>query len=343
MSAQIPETQQAWMVMRKGEPKDALEIKTIAVPKPGPGQVLLKVEAAALNPIGYKIMRNIPNLFVSRPHIAEKDLAGTVVSTNNSTRFKPGDKVIGFLARVGKDTGALAQYIVAEEGNLAIRPDTLSVEEGAGLPLVACTSWICIFEIGKVEEGQHVFVNGGNSSVGITAIQMLKAHGCKVSTSCSTKNIDLVKKFGADVVYDYTTSPLPSQLSTINPPTPKFHFIIDAVGSWPLYYDSESYLAPGGLFISPGSGLWGWSDFGRESWGFWNAFFRPTWMGGVRRNRPPYAIPNGERMDGIADLATQGKLTVPIDSVFEWEDVLKAYDRLVSKRAAGKIVVKIPA
>jgi len=339
---EVPRQQQAWMVMRMGLPKDAVELKRIPVPQPRSKQVLVKVEAAAMNPVGSKVMRLVPNFLVGRPRVAEHDLTGTVIDANNSTRFKVGDKVFGFVAGFPQDKqGALAQYVVINEDWLAIRPDNLNVHEAAGLPLVASTSFKSIFEYGQVEDGQHVFVNGGSSSVGLTAIQILKAHGCKVSTSCSAKNIELVKKFGADNVYDYTTSPLHYQLS-FKPPSPKFNAIIDAIGTWSLYYHCESYLVPGGRFVAPGSGLRTLGDLPRELYGFWNAFWRPTWLGGVRREFV-LSFGNAGQMDTVADLARQGKLTIPVDSVFEWKYVHNAYDRIMSQRAAGKVVVNVPA
>jgi len=332
------------MVMRSGLPKHALELKTIPVPVPGPKQVLVKVEAAAMNPVGYKVMRLAPGFILKPPRVAEHDLTGTVIDANDSTRFKVGDKVFGFVPAFSVDKqGALAQYVAISEEFLAKRPENLSLHEAAGLALVAVTSLKSVLEDGKVEDGQHVFVNGGSSSVGLTAIQILKAHGCKISVSCSAKNIDLVKKFGADHVYDYTTSPLYVQLSS-NPPSPKFHAVIDAVGTWPLYYHCESYLAPEGLFVGIALGLRSLGDLPRELYGFWNAFWRPTWLGGVRRKCVlSVGSANAERMDAIANLAEQGKLTIPIDSVFEWKDVLGAYDRMMSQRAAGKVVVNVPA
>lgn len=149
---------------------------------------------------GYKVMGLLPNFLASRPTIAEHDFTGVVVD-GNGTSWKVGDPVFGIVPAMSKDgQGALAEFVSIPEGQLAPRPSNISIKEAAGVALVGQTAWECLFDIAGVQPGQTVFINGGSSGLGISAIQLLKGKECKVWTSCSTQNVELVKKLGADVV-----------------------------------------------------------------------------------------------------------------------------------------------
>jgi len=330
------------MVKRRGHPRDALAFETIPVPTPEPGFVLVKIEAAALNPVGYKMMGLVPNFFTKRPHVAEFDFTGTIADANG-THFKNGNKVFGMVWSENKCQGSLSEYTVVRVEAVALRPDNLGVEQAAGLALVGQTMWQALFDTAHVKSGQSVFVNGGSSSVGQVAIQLLKANKCTVGTSCSTKNVELVKELGADHVFDYTTKPLQELLSEIAP-SPKYHVFLDVVGGDnALYTHSEAYLAPNGLYIYLLGGVRAYSDVPSEMFHFFKAFLLPTWLGGTKRTfRCVQVKSSQDSLQNLCEYVKQGKLTTPVDSVYAFEDVLKAYDRILSERATGKVVVTIP-
>ncbi|KAG6844721.1 hypothetical protein H0H87_004341 [Tephrocybe sp. NHM501043] len=290
----LPKTQRAWIVERRGVPAKALTLRS-DWPVPSilkPGDVLVRVQAAALNPVGYKLMKILPNFAHSgRPLPAEQDLAGEIVDGNGS-QFSAGDQVFGIIPVIRQ--GSLAQYVSMPADNLVLRPPHISPVQAAGISLVAETAYEGLIDIGKLEAGQSVLVNGGSSAVGAYAIQIAKAKGAKVVATASAKNEAFVRKMGADEFIDYTKAPLHEYLAA-NPPTPKFHIILDAVAltDISLYTSSPAYLVPNGIFLSTGpmpknlspSELW------KIATTVYSAYLRPGWFGGVKR-RYKYAAPS---------------------------------------------------
>ncbi|OCH89445.1 NAD(P)-binding protein [Obba rivulosa] len=345
-SASVPPTMRAWRVVRKGEPSKALQFdENVPVPsKLSPGDVLVKVQAAALNPVGYKLMKLLPNFIAKRPHIAEYDLAGVVVD-GNGTKWKAGDAVYGMITSqqtMKTRQGALAEYTGLPASNLLARPSSVPPTQAAGLTLAGLTAYQCLFRVGGLEPGQSVFVNGGSTAVGAFAIQLAKAVGCTVAASASGKNEQFVKSLGADEFFDYTKEPLHKQLEA-RAPSPKYHLIVEAVGliDLSIYTHSEAYLAPGGAFVSVGPQPNGF-DVPAISKLLWDAFLKPTWLGGTKRAFKIIRVTLVEEdMQAFGKYVEEGKVKAPVDSVYEFRDVLKAYERMMTGRATGKIIVKV--
>ncbi|KAF5387131.1 hypothetical protein D9615_001846 [Tricholomella constricta] len=346
----LPETQRAWIVERRGLPSKALRLRSDwEVPsKLKEGQVLVKVQAAALNPVGYKLMKILPNFAHSgRPLPAEQDLAGVIVD-GNGTHFSAGDQVFGFIpVELSQATrqGSLAQYVRMPADHLVLRPPSVSPIEAAGITLVSETAYEGLIDIGKIEAGQTVLINGGSSAVGAYAIQIAKAKGAKVVATASAKNETFVRKMGADEFIDYTKTPLHEYLAA-NPPSPKFHIILDAVAliDPSLYTYSPAYLAPNGIFIT--TGPMPKDTSGSELWKtvktVFAAYLRPTWLGGTKRKYKIFMVKHRKsRLDDIQKMVSDGLIVPPVDSVYEFDDALKAYDRQMSARATGKIIIKV--
>ncbi|KAF9647155.1 NAD(P)-binding protein [Thelephora ganbajun] len=339
----LPSTQTVWKIVRKGVPAKALvKEENAPVPKKIPkGNVLVKIQAASLNPVGYKMMRMAPNSFLKR--IAEYDFAGEVVDANGNLQFKVGDQVFGSIP-VGESfktgQGALAQYTYVPAKATAHRPEGITPNEASGIAIVALTAYTALYHIGKLEAGQRIFVNGGSTSVGIYTIQLAKALGCKVYASASGKNEEFLKSLGVDEFYDYTKQPIHEALVQ-NPPSSKFDVIFEAVGHAyiPLYTHSEAYLAPNGTYISVGPTPDGFSETLSL---LWNFFMHPKWAGGTKRRFEILRInKTGELLDEIAKAITDGKVKPVIDSVYKFEDVLSAYDKILTGHARGKVVVEV--
>ena len=146
-------------------------------------------------------MRLVPNSFFKR--IAEHDFAGEVVDPNGDPRFKVGDQVFGTVPlpeSLKTGQGALAQYVYAPAKSTTLRPDHISPNEASGIPIVAMTAYAALYQVGKLEAGQRVFINGGTTSVGMYAVQFAKALGCKVYASASGKNEEFLRNLGVDEV-----------------------------------------------------------------------------------------------------------------------------------------------
>lgn len=347
----IPTTQKTWVVARQGKPSKALVFDEHAtVPSQlKPGEVLVKVKAAALNPVGHQLMAKVPNVFVGRPFPAEHDFSGVIVAIHGDTKteFLVGDGVFGFIEvalQIKTKQGALTQYTRVDASYLAPLPSNVSFVQAAGFTLAAETAWQGLFRVGKLESGQSVFINGGSSSVGGFAIQMAKAKGCKVIASASTKNAEYVKSLGADEFIDYTAGPLHQALIKIAP-SPKVHLIFDAIGlSDPsLYANSRAYMVPNGLYVNvtpkPSFTLRGIAEISSL---IFRAYLHPRWLGGVPSGFKMVFIKHSrDDLYAIKDLIAEGKIKPTVDSVFAYEDTLKAYDRVMSQRARGKVVIRV--
>jgi NADPH:quinone reductase-like Zn-dependent oxidoreductase len=197
----IPDTQPTWVVVRQGKPKKALELKEDwPVPKNlAPGQVLVRVQAAALNPVGWKIMTALPTFLSKRPHPAEHDFSGVVVDTNGS-KFAEGDNVYGWVPpdlQSKTKEGVLTHYLRVHEDYIVKRPDNVTPTQAAGITLTAMTAYQGLAHA-KLEAEQTILINGGSSAVGAFAIQIAKAKGAKVYTTASAKNEEWVRSLGAD-------------------------------------------------------------------------------------------------------------------------------------------------
>ncbi|KAG5643800.1 hypothetical protein DXG03_009623 [Asterophora parasitica] len=336
--SEIPSTQKAWIEERRGSPAESLRLRT-DWPVPTtlkPGEVLIKVQACGLNPAGYKIMGLFPNFLRGRPLPSGMDFSGVVVDANGTE----------YSNRLCKSTkqGTLSEYVRLPTSHIVPRPSTITPLAAAGLATVYLTAYTALVELAQVEAGQTVFVYGGSSGVGLAAIQTAKARGARVISSASGKNEAFVRGIGADEFIDYTKEPIHKHLLA-HPPSPKFNVIFDAIGiSDPsLYTSSSAYLAPNGVFVS--SGPFPKDASAPELWNLAKtvaAISTPRWLGGTpRRWTVVTDLYSREKLEAVHALVAQGLLNPPIDSVFEFKDVVPGYERQMTKRATGKIIVKI--
>jgi len=190
-----------------------------------------------------------------------------------------------------------------------------------------------------------VFINGGSSGVGMSAVQIAKFMGCKVVATASAKNKELLLSLGVDEFIDYTEAPLVTRLIS-NPPSPKFHAIFDAAGITDpaLYLNSASYLAPGGAYLTAGTLPKDLNELGGMLRQVFEGMLRPTWLGGVSRKYGMVVVKLGKKdIETVGDLVSKGAVKPIVDSVysFDRDNVMKAYEKLMTKHAAGKVVVKV--
>ncbi|KAJ7449568.1 hypothetical protein FB451DRAFT_1287308 [Mycena latifolia] len=301
-------TYSAWFVTQRGHPSKVLQLRN-GLPIPATlakGHVLVKVQAVALNPVGYKLMGALPNLLVGRPHLAEQEMAGIVVDPNGS-EFSVGAKVFG--SSSSPKLGTLAEYVALPSSSLVLVPPNVSAVEAAGLGIVIATAHQALTKL-KMESGQTVFINGGSSAVGPSAIQIAKSMGCKVVATASGKNKDLLHSLGIDEFIDYTQRPLTEQLLS-KPPTPKFHGIFDAAGITDpaLYLNSASYLAPSGMYLSAGTLPKTRKEIAGVFRQLFEGFLRPAWLGGVARKYGVLTVNLGKPdLETVRDLVAKGVL-----------------------------------
>jgi len=189
---------------RYGSP-DVLECEEIEKPAPGDDEVLIKVRAASVNPLDRHIMKGRPFLLriafgLRKPRIRPgRDVAGQVEAVGrNVTQFKPGDEVFGACS------GALAEYACTRQSALVTKPNNMTFEQAASVPVAGLTALQGLRDKGKIRPGQKVLINGAGGGVGTFAVQIAKSFGADVTGVCSTGKVDMVRSIGADRVIDYT-------------------------------------------------------------------------------------------------------------------------------------------
>lgn len=191
---------------RYGSP-DVLQFKDVADPQVADGGVLVRVRAASVNALDWRLMRANPHFVrlaegLRRPKrtIPGVDVAGVVEAVGaNVTKFKPGDEVFGARG------GAFAEYLLGVETNFVAKPAWLTFEQAAAIPTAACTALNGLRDYAGVQAGQSVLINGAAGGVGTFAVQIAKAMGAEVTAVCSSRNVEQSRALGADHVVDYTT------------------------------------------------------------------------------------------------------------------------------------------
>jgi NADPH:quinone reductase-like Zn-dependent oxidoreductase len=219
---------------------EQLKLEEKARPEPQAGEVLLRVHAAGVNPIDWKIregaMKNIAP--VAFPYTPGIEAAGVVEAVGPGVRaFQTGQAAFG-----KSEDGAYAEYVPIADEALALKPESLSFAEAATVPVGATTAWRALFDHGGLTAGQRVLIQGAAGGVGLFAVQLAKWKGAHVIATASTANLDFVRGLGADTVIDYTTTPSESTVRDVD-------LVLDGVGQQTLN-SSLAALRPGGTLIS---------------------------------------------------------------------------------------------
>lgn len=193
------------IVYHKHGSADVLKLEEVEKPVPKDDEVLIKVRAAAINPLDWRLMRGEPRVFrlvakamklAGRPGV---DVAGEIEAVGNKVQqFKRGDKVFGSCR------GALAEYACAGRSKVVPKPESVTFEQGASINVAGLTALQGLRDHGKIQRGQKVLINGAAGGVGTFAVQLAKHFGAEVTGVCSTRNVEMVRSIGADNVIDYT-------------------------------------------------------------------------------------------------------------------------------------------
>ena len=294
-----------------------IEIIEVAKPKLQDKSVLVEVHAAGINPIDNILHAGYLQqmLELSFPHIMGYDVSGIVVEVGKDVRsVKVGDEV--FARPNQEDAGSIAEFARVHENELAIKPKNMSHIDAASVPLAGLTAWQALVTKGNINRGDKVLIHAGSGGVGTLAIQIAKYFGAEVTTTTSSKNKDLVKSLGADLVIDYTTQSFEDELSD-------YDLVIDAIGGDTLT-KSFKVLKKGGRLISiKGQDTENLAkDYGVNF----------EWF---------FMSPDGEMLTELATLISQGIVKTVIDSTYPMKQAPKAFEVLAKGRAKGKIVITI--
>ncbi len=200
-------------------PPEVIKIAELPRPEPGPGQVLVKVQAVALNPIDLYLRSGLVPMPLAFPYVIGCDLAGTVEKLGRgSARFAVGDRVWGSNQGLLGRQGTAAEFAAVDEEWLYPTPENLTDQEAAAMALAGITAHLGLFRFGALKSGESVYVPGGSGGVGSLAVQMARAAGARVATTAgSPDRVELCRKFGASLALNYKTDNVPARLREFAP------------------------------------------------------------------------------------------------------------------------------
>jgi NADPH:quinone reductase-like Zn-dependent oxidoreductase len=338
MASSVPPSSfRAWQyTATKGGLEKNLKLNAgLPLPKPKPDQHLVRMIAVALNPVDYK-PAEIPFVgrwLVPNPATPGIDFAGRLVAPAAGSGLKAGQLVFGAAGKTPFAAGALSEYATSEVSSTIALPDGIAPVDAAALPLAALTAYQTI--VPHVKSGDRVFINAGSGGTGVFGIQIAKALGCHVTTTCSAANIDLCKSLGADEVVDYRSRDV---VEALKAQQPRFNHVVDNAGLDPtLYYRCHEYTEPSAVYIMVA---------GAPSMkGMLNSVLMRVWPGflggGKRKLQGFFTQSNPEQLNIVADWVKEGKVKAVIDSRFSFEQAPQAFERLKTGRAKGKIIVDV--
>ena len=243
------------------------------------------------------------------------DAAGVVEKTGaNVTTFKTGDPVYAFFTLASE--GGYAQFVIAKENELALKPKSLTYEEAAAVPAVGSTAWQALVDGADLTSGQTVLIHGGSGGVGHCAIQIAKARGARVISTASTANQEFLKKLGADQAIDYTTTKFEDVVKDVD-------VVLDAVGGDTLRR-SYGVVKKGGVIVT----IAGEPD---------EAALKQYDIRGVSLE----AGPKPNVLEDLAKLIDSGKLKPVVSKTFALAEAAKAQDAIATRHTRGKIVLRV--
>jgi NADPH:quinone reductase-like Zn-dependent oxidoreductase len=306
-------TMRAMTYAEYGTP-DVLSLTEQPRPKVGPGEVLVRVRSASVNPVDWKLMSGGLDavMDVRFPVVPGWDVAGVVEAVGFDTpEFAPGDEVIAYARKDYVHGGTFAEYVTVPARSLAPKPRSLSWDEAAGLPLAGLTAWRVLKRLG-VGEGDTVLVHGAAGGVGSLGVQLARSLGARVIGTASERNHERLRDLGAEPV-TYGDG-LAGRVRALAPGG--VDAVADFVGG--VLDATLAVLAPGGRHASIADGS-------------------------VAENGGSYiwVRPDGVELGELADLADAGVIRVPVARTFPLEELADAFRFSAEGHAAGKVVVRV--
>jgi NADPH:quinone reductase-like Zn-dependent oxidoreductase len=285
-----------------------VSIESVPKPEPQSGQVRIKVRAASVNPVDWKLASRAAPGAKSTPG---RDLSGVIDAVGSAAgSWKPGDEVIAVATG-----GSYAEYALAAATAVAAKPTRMSFEEAAGIPIVGETAWRAIVTLGDVQKGQRVLIHGGAGGVGSSAVQIAKARGAHVIATASPRNHEYLRSLGADELIDYNTARFEDRVKDLD-------LVLNTVDA-DTGARSVSVVKTGGLLVS----VVGAPPADKCA----AAKIRCATTGSV----------TGEMLPRVVELANAGKFRVSVEQRLSLADVAKAWDSSRAGHTRGKIVLEV--
>lgn len=317
------------IVYEKYGPPGVLQLRDAPKPAPRDGEVLIKVHAASANALDWRRFEFSPilarvvggGLFRPKDTSMGVDVAGRVERVgSNVTEFQPGDAVFGVVQ------GAFAEYVCAAEHKLALKPDNISFEAAAAVPVAALTALQGLRDKGQIQAGQKVLINGASGGVGTFTVQIAKAFGAEVTAVCSTRNLDMARSIGADHVLDYTQEDFTKNEQRYD--------LIMAVNGYHPMLDYRRALSPTGICVVAGGSL---------SQVLQAMLLGPlvSRTGSKKMGFMGIAITDHKDLVVLRELLEAGKIVPVIDRCYALSEVPEAIRFLVEEHAQGKVVITV--
>ncbi len=301
------------VLIREYGSNDVVEVTDVLRPEPAAGEVLVKVHAAGVNPIDWKIRGGAgERMGMTLPIRLGSEVVGTIETCGAGvSQFQKGDAVFGMVP-----SGAFSQYAVINADHLVLKPKNLSVVEAAAIPLAGTTAWQALFDEAKLSAGQRLLITNSSGGVGSLAIQFAKARGAHVTAVASGRNEKFVRELGADHFIDYTRQAF-EEIAT------DMDVVLDTMGG-EVYHRALRTLKKGGKMIT----VVAFPQDEAERYG-------------VSAKRS-FTVPNALSLREIARLVEAGKVTPYVDAVLPFADVRDALAISEAGRTRGKIVLTVP-
>ena len=310
-------------------PPEVLQLTEVEKPVPKDHQVLVKVQASSINAGDYRMMRASPfplrlivgGLFKPKDPRVGSDVAGRVETVGeNVTQFRPGDEVFG----CGK--GAFAEYVLAREAYLVLKPSNRTFEEAAAVPVAALTALQGFRYAGGIQAGQKVLIQGASGGVGTFAVQLAKYYGAEVTAVCSTRNVDMARSLGADHVIDYKREDFTRGRERYD--------LIYAVNGYHSLWAYKRALRPQGVYVCAGGTLPQ----------MFQAMILGSLMsqkGGKRMGSMGIAKINQEDLVQLSELLQAGTITPFIDAKYPLSETVQAFRYIEERHAQGKVIITV--
>ena len=310
-------TMTAVVIAAYGSP-DELRLAEVPIPTPGPGEVLVRMHCAGVNPVDWKTRAGsgVAHLMPDFPLILGWDVAGTVAAVGPGvTAHRVGGDVLGLIGfpNVG---AAYAEYVVAPAEQLVRKSALLSFEEAAGLPLVGLTAWQALFGVADLQPGQRVLVHAAAGGVGHLAVQLAKWRGAYVIGTSSAQSIPFLEELGCDEQVDYESGPFEDVIDRVD-------VIIDGLGG-AIAGRSLDVLAPGGIVVSLPGGV----DEKAAS----RRGLRATGM---------LVHPDEEQLGHLTRLVAAGVVRPYVDTVLPLAQAARAHEIGEAGHVHGKLVLRV--
>jgi len=305
---------------------DANTLKLREIPKPLPkiGEVLVKVEAAGINPLDVQTRRGDYSDYVSQPLQLGVEVSGTVEALGDGVDgISVGDEVY-YSTRVLENEGGYAEYHTERAELIAKKPNSLSFAEAAAMPIAASTAWECLIERGRLKAGEQVLILGGSGGVGLYAIQIAHLSGAQISVTCREEANELVREYGADFTIDYRNSDAWDELKEKQ--AGGFDVILDLVGGDSIE-KSLSLLASGGRVVSIVD-----QSISQNLYSGWDVNAEIHFV---------FLTPSADRLNRLTSLVDRGLLKPQLERTLPLKDAAQAHELIESGGRSGKIVLTL--